>query len=388
MFDEIYDSINWRHHPWKLAAIAVVTLVLLIFTTRMVAAFHLKRNTLARAVPLVRTIQAQASAATEKIYLPGFVMPWHGAAVYARAKGYVKFWYVDIGYHVHKGDVLAVIERPELDAELNQAEAYLKVATAQNDLAQITAKRWVNLLKTDSVSRQATDDKTYGAAALTAAMFQARANVNKLRAYVEFESVVAPFDGVISSRQTDIGDLINIGSNPAEAQPLFQIVQSDKLRLYVNVPQTYSTKITPNMTVYLRFAEHPGRVFTGKLLKTAENIDSVLQTLQAEFWVDNQDGTLYPGGYAMVEIPIQHNKESVIIPVNTLIFQAAGLQVAALDATQHVILKNIEISTDFGKKVKIDHGIQPGECIILNPPDSLHAGQQVRVVDANPKTAL
>ena len=324
MFDDIYENLNWRRHRWQWIAIAVVSLVVVIFVFRMVAAQHLKRQTLDNAIPLVRTIPAKAGAVAEKIYLPGFVMPWHGATVYARAKGYLKFWYVDIGYHVHKGDVLAVIDRPELDAQLYEAEAYLKVATAQNDLAQITAKRWVNLLKTDSVSRQATDDKTYGAAALTAAMFQARANFNKLRAYVDFETVVAPFDGVITSRLTDIGDLINIGSEPAEAQPLFQIVQSDKLRLYVNVPQTYSTKITPNMTVYMRFAEHPGRVFTGKLMKTAENIDSVLQTLQAEFWVDNRDGTLFPGGYTMVELPITHSEGSVILPVNTLVFQAAA----------------------------------------------------------------
>ena len=315
-------------------------------------------------------------------------MPWHGATVYARAKGYLKFWYVDIGYHVRKGDVLAVIDRPELDAQLHEAESYLSYATAQNDLAQITAKRWVNLLKTDSVSKQATDDKTYGAASLAATMFQARANFNKLRAFVNFETVVAPFDGVISSRQTDIGDLINIGSNPAEAQPLFQIVQSDKLRLYVNVPQTYSTKITPNMTVYLRFAEHPGRVFTGKLLKTAENIDASLQTLQAEFWVDNRDGVLFPGGYTMVEIPIEHPQASVILPVNTLIFQAAGLQIATVDDTGHVVFKNIDIATDFGKKVRVEHGIQPGEHIIINPPDSLYAGQRVDRVDANIQTEL
>lgn len=388
MFDDMYESFNWRRHPWKWVAIAVVTLVIVIFALRMLAAWHLKRHTLENAAPLVRTMQAETGVATEKIYLPGFVMPWHGATVYARAKGYLKFWYVDIGYHVRKGDVLAVVDRPELDAQLYEAEAYLKVATAQNDLAQITAKRWVNLLKTDSVSRQATDDKTYGAAALTAAMYQARANFNKLRAYVDFETVVAPFDGVITSRQTDIGDLINIGSEPAEAQPLFQIVQSDKLRLYVNVPQTYSTKITPKMKVHLRFAEHPGRVFTGKLMKTAENIDSVLQTLQAEFWVDNRDGTLYPGGYTMVELPIKQTKGSVILPVNTLIFQAAGLQVAIVDATNHVVLKNIEVGTDFGKVVQIEHGIQPGERIILNPPDSLYSGQLVRVVKSNIRTSL
>lgn len=388
MFDDMYESINWRNHRWQWLTVFIILLVLAIFAVRAYGAWRLKCQTLSNAVPLVRTITAKHSTATEKIYLPGFVMPWHGAAVYARAKGYVKFWYVDIGFHVRKGDVLAVIDRPELDAQLHEAEAYLKYASAQNDLAQITAKRWVNLLKTDSVSKQATDDKTYGAASLAATLFQARANFNKLRAFVNFETVVAPFDGVISSRQTDIGDLINIGSDPAQAQPLFEIVQSDKLRLYVNVPQTYSTKITPDMTINLRFAEHPGRVFTGQLLKTAENIDGELQTLQAEFWVDNRDGTLFPGGYTMVELPIQHDKSAVILPVNTLIFQSAGLQIATVDETGHVVLKPIEIATDFGKKVRVDYGIEPGEHIILNPPDSLFAGQKVERVDANIQTDL
>jgi multidrug efflux pump subunit AcrA (membrane-fusion protein) len=144
----------------------------------------------------------------------------------------------------------------------------------------------------------------------------------------------------------------------------------------------------PNMTVYLRFAEHPGRVFTGQLLKTAENIDGNLQTLQAEFWVDNRDGTLFPGGYTVVELPIKHAQSSVILPVNTLIFQTDGLQVATVDPNGHVVLKHIEISTDFGKKVRVDQGIQPGERIILNPPDSLYAGQRVEMVDANLQTTL
>lgn len=383
MFDDKYESIHWRNHRWQWVALSVVILVLVIFSVRAYTAWRLKCNTLTNAVPLVRTITAKNSTAIEKIYLPGFVKPWHSATVYARAKGYLKFWYVDIGFHVHKGDVLAVIDRPELDAQLHEAEAYLKYASVQNDLAQITAKRWANLVKSDYVSKQATDNKTYGAASLVATLSQAKANLNKLRALVNFETVVAPFDGVITSRQTDIGDLINNGSDPAQAQPLFEIVQSDKLRLYVNVPQTYSTKITPDMTVYLRFSEHPGRVFTGQLLKTAENINGELQTLQAEFWVDNHDGTLLPGGYTMVEIPIKPAKSGVILPVNTLIFQAAGLQIATVDDTGHVILKSIDIATDFGKKVRVDSGIQPGEHIILNPPDSLYEGQQVKRVDAN-----
>ncbi len=373
----------WRKDPKILIAFGVVLLVLLIFFTRHVSGARLRKQTQMDAIILVQTIKAQAAPAVEDIYLPGFVMPWHEAPIFARANGYVKVWYVDIGYHVHKGDVLAVIERPELDAELRQAEANLKYAIAQNELGQITARRWVNLLKTDSVSQQDTDDKTYGAAALAAAVFNARSNLNTLRAYVGFETVVAPFDGIISDRQTDIGALINVGSNPSEAIPLFQIVQSDKLRLYVNVPQNYSPKIVPNMAVHLTFTEHPGKVFAGRLLNTAEAIDSTMQTLQAEFLVDNKDGALLPGAYTMVEMSILHDKESVILPVNTLIFQASGLQVAIVDSKHEVILRNISIDTDFGKKVQINSGIHPGERVILNPPDALYPGQRIRMVDTS-----
>lgn len=389
MLDNLSHHIQvWRKDPKKIIAVALVLLVMSIFSCRYIDAVRLKHQTLDSAIPLVRTIDAQRTTATEDIYLPGFIMPWHEAPVFARSKGYVKVWYVDIGYHVHKGDLLAMIERPELDAELHEAEAYLKYATAQNELGQITARRWVNLLKTDSVSQQSTDDKTYGAAALAASVFKARANLNKLRAFVGFESVVAPFDGVISSRQTDIGALINIGSNPSEAVPLFKIIQSDKLRLYVNVPQNYSTKITPKMTVQLRFTEHPGRVFTARLLNTAEAIDSVLQTLQVEFLVDNKNGELLPGGYTMVEMSVLHDKDSVILPVNTLIFQAAGLQVAAVNAQEQVVLKDIDIGTDFGKQVQINSGVQPGERIILNPPDSLYAGQRVHIMNSKVDLSL
>ena len=369
--------------PLKLFFVGLIILILLIFITRHIAFLGLKHKALADARPVVQTIKVQQAPSVENIFLPGFVMPWHEAPIFARAEGYVKVWYVDIGYHVHKGDVLAVIERPELDAELRQAEATLKYAIAQNELGQISARRWVNLLKSDSVSQQATDDKTYGAAALAASVFQARSNLNKLRAYVGFETIVAPFDGVITARQTDIGDLINIGSTPLEQKPLFKIVQSNKLRLYVNVPQNYSAKMRPNMAVRLTFTEHPGKIFKGRVLNTAEAIDSNLQTLQAEFLVDNQAGILLPGAYTMVELSILHGNEAVIIPVNSLIFQEHGLQVAVVDSKQEVVLKNISVDIDFGKKLKISSGLAPGDRIILNPPDSLYAGQGVQVIDTD-----
>jgi len=212
-------------------------------------------------------------------------------------------------------------------------------------------------------------------------LVKARANLARLTAWVEFERIVAPFDGTISLRQTDIGQLINIGSNPAEAQPLFILVQMDRLRLYVNIPQTYSTQIPADAEVLMHFTELPGQAFKAKLLKTADAIDPVTLTLQAEFEVQNPQGILKPGSYTMVEFSIKSHVDTVILPVNTLIFQAEGLQVATLDKDNRVVIKNIEMGIDYGDTVQINSGLRPDEPIIINPIDSLYNGQLVRVID-------
>ncbi|MDA9272175.1 efflux RND transporter periplasmic adaptor subunit [bacterium] len=374
-----------RQQPLKMASSLLFTVVILLFVMRYFSALLLAQQTNEAAIPLVNVIQVKPTQSVEHIVIPGSLLAWHEAPIYARAKGYLKTWYVDIGYHVRKGDVLAVIERPELDAELREAEDYLNVVLAQYKLAQITAKRWGNLVKTDSVSKQANDNKNYAAQALTASLSKARANVEKLRAYVSFEQVIAPFTGVISLRQTDIGALINIGSKPAEEQPLFRIVQTDPLRLYVNIPQTYSSRVTPTMRVDLRFAEHPGQLFPAKLLKTAGAIDPVTLTLQAEFEVQNKDNILLPGSYTSVDFSLHSYPNSVIIPVNALLFRAEGLQVAMIEKDNRVRLKSIEVGTDFGKAVQINSGVQPGDQIIINPFDSIYQGQAVHVVDQKRK---
>ena len=370
-----------RKNRLALALCLFVAWVVIIFIWRYIDYANLRRQTIAMAIPVVRTIHAKPTAATEHIYLPGMALAWHQAPIFARTKGYLKEWYVDIGWRVKKGDLLAVIERPELDAQFYEAKAYLNVVAAQNDLAQITARRWNTLVKTDSVSKQANDNKTYEAQALAAELVKARANLARLTAWVEFERIVAPFDGTISLRQTDIGQLINIGSNPAEAQPLFILVQMDRLRLYVNIPQTYSTQIPVDAEVFMHFAELPGQTFGAKLLKTADAIDPITLTLQAEFEVQNPQGILKPGSYTMVEFAIPSHVDSVILPVNTLIFQAAGLQVATLDKDNRVVIKNVEMGIDYGDTVQINSGLRPGEPIIINPIDSLYHGQLVRVID-------
>lgn len=360
-------------------------ILLVLMGCRYRAAVVLRQQTKEAETQLVRTIPAQRTSMEERITLPGSVLAWHEAPVYARSKGYVRQWYVDIGYRVHQGELLAVVETPELDAQLRQAEAHLKVMIAQNVLAQITANRWVHLVKTDSVSKQARDNKVYEAEALAAAVVEARANRDRLLELVSFERVIAPFTGTISLRQTDIGALINIGSDPAQAQPLFKIVQSDRLRLYVNIPETYSSKIKPNMAVDLVFAEHPGQHFLARLLKTAAAIDPITLTLQAEFVVQNKRGILLPGSYTTVEFLLATSPDSVILPINTLIFRAQGLQVAIVEKDNHVTLKNISIAVDSGSHVQVDSGIKPGDRIVVNPPDFLTSGEIVRVADSKPE---
>ncbi|KTC90830.1 efflux RND transporter periplasmic adaptor subunit [Fluoribacter dumoffii] len=354
-------------------------LLLIIIVFRVYAAITLRKETLADAITVVRVMKAEQEKGVDKIILPGNVQAWHESPVFARTNGYVKKWYVDIGSRVKKGDLLAVIETPELDAQERQAKADLKTAIANNKLAQITAKRWLNLVKTESVSQQETDEKVSTAAALDAAVLSAKANLQRLQELVGFERVIAPFDGVITDRATDIGDLIDAGSSTT-ARPLFRIAQTHPLRIYVKIPQYYSSRIKPAMTVNLHFAEHPKQIFPAKLFETAHAIDPQTRTLLAQFTSENKEGELLPGGYTEVWFTLPIPPKTVILPVNTLLFRAQGLQVAALDKSNKVTLKSVTIRRDFGSKVEIATGVSPGDRIVVNPPDAIRDGEAVRVV--------
>ena len=373
-----FHTLSWRSKH-MMVAIMLAVMCLLIFS-RIYSAILLRYKTNAMALSVVQVITAKRAAVTEHIILPGNIMAWHEAPIYARTSGYIKQWYVDIGDAVHKGDLLADIETPELNAQLRQAKADLNNVIAQHALANIAAARWKNLLKTDSVSKQDTDEKIYKADALAASVVAARANYERLQELVGFERVIAPFNGIISARGTDIGALINNGNTPS-IKPLFRIVQSDPLRLYVNIPETYSTRIKPNMTVNLQLSEHPGRAFKATLLRTADAIDPVTRTLLAEFSVNNHDGILLPGSYATVDFSLLSSPENVLLPVNTLIFRAEGLQIATIDEHDRVVLKPISIAMDYGTEIEINDGsVTPGEKIIINPSDTIYPGQIVRVV--------
>ena len=380
MLKRIHSQLNEKQKKRLIIVLSTLCLlVLIVISLRIYASIVLRKETNANLLPTVTVIAAPQVTGSEHIILPGNVEAWHEATIYARTNGYIKKWYVDIGSHVKKGDLLAIIETPELDAQYRQAQAELNTAIANNNLAQSTAKRWLHLLKTDSVSKQEADEKVSSAAALKAVVISAQANVDRLKELVGFERVMAPFDGVITSRTTDIGSLINAGSSSTSVA-LFKLSQTNPLRVYVKIPQNYTSRIKAKMTVNLSFAEHPGQVFPAKLVETAQAIDPDTLTLLAQFSAENKEGLLLPGGYTEVAFNLPVLPQTIRLPVNTLLFRAEGLQVATLDKDNRVVLKSITISRDFGSEVEVQSGIKPGERIIINPPDSIVNGEQVQVV--------
>ena len=301
---------------------AFVAVLIIIFgiALRIYAAVKLRHDTEQQAVTTVEVLKAKPEPINQEIILPANVVAWHDATIFARTNGYLVNWLVDIGAHVKEGQLLATISAPEVDAQLRQTEADLKTAEANNVLAQVTAKRWLDLLKTDSVSKQETDEKVSNAAALSAVVLSTKANRDRLKDLVSYEKVVAPFDGVITSRTTDLGRLINAGSSGNV--PLFQIAQADRLRIYVRIPQYYTTGITSGLTAQLTFREHPGQIFDAKLFSTANAIDPATRTLLSQFIIDNKKYILMPGSYTEVHFILPINM-SIKIPVGSLNFSCS-----------------------------------------------------------------
>ena len=363
----------------RIKLILVVLLILALFGIgmRVVQSIQLRHATEAGATLTVATIKAVQGPKQVEIVLPGDVWGWHETTIYARTNGYVVRWLVDFGSHVKKGDLLAEITTPEVDAQLREAEAEVKTAEANHNIAVISANRWKNLWKTDSVSKQETDEKVINEQATAAILLAAKGNRDHLLELVSFEKVVAPFDGVIMSRTTDIGRLINAGSSGPV--PLFRIVQTDPLRVYVRVPEYFSANIVPGITAQLSFPQIPGKTFPATLLDTAEAIDATSRTLLVQLKAHNTHNELFAGSYSEVHLKLPAIN-SVILPVNTLIFRSKGMQVATIDGNHKVNIKSITIGNDFGDTVEIVAGVQANETIILNPPDSLMNHQVVRVV--------
>jgi RND family efflux transporter MFP subunit len=345
--------------------------------SRVLARSALKKETAEAAVPTVVTVTAERSTAGEDLVLPGSVQAYIEAPIYARTSGYLKSWSTDIGTPVSKGQLLGEIDTPEIDQQLAQAQADLGTAHANEALANSTNVRWQGLLATESVSKQDADEKFGDAAAKKAAADSAAANVARLRELESFKRVTAPFNGVITARNTDIGALINAGQSAGTE--LFRIADTRKLRIYVRVPEAYAAATKPGLQAELRFAEHPGRSFVAKTVRTSNSLDPSLRTLQVELELDNAQGEIFPGAYAEVHFKLAASGDTLRLPGNTLLFRAAGLQVATVDAQERVRLKSIVPGRDFGNTIEVLSGINSDDRIVLNPPDSITDGLQVRI---------
>jgi RND family efflux transporter MFP subunit len=369
---------------WLALAIAVIAVACLLVSgiwSRVKAGATLRAETAQAALPAVSVVSPKQTVPTDEIILPGNVQPFITSPIYSRTNGYLKKWYFDIGAHVKQGQLLALIETPEVDQQLEQARSNLLTAQANLELAAITKTRYQGLLKSNAVSQQDVDNAVGTYNANKAIVEADKAAVEQYSALVSFEKIYAPFDGVITARNTDIGDLINSGSSTGVKTDLFHIAQPGKLRVYVNVPEEYSQGIKVGMTADLNLAEFPGRKFQGTLVRTAEDINMTTRTLLVEIDVDNPKGTLLTGSYAEVHLAVPTQASTLLLPVNTLIFRSEGLNVGVVK-DGNVTLTPVTPGHDFGNQIEIVAGLKPDDQVIINPPDSIVSGQPVQIVQA------
>ena len=367
------------------SSIAVVVAGVLTFGiwSRVKAEANLRTATAQMAVPSVSVVQPKAAAPAQEIILPGSVEPLISSPIYARTDGYLKKWYFDIGAHVKAGQLLATIQSPEIDEQLAQARSTLATAEANLKLAEITKTRYEAMFQKHAVSQQDRDNADGTYSANKAIVDADNANVRHYEALVSFEKVYAPFDGVITARNTDIGDLINAGSSSAPQTDLFHIAQTGTLRVYVNVPEEYSRGVKPGQTgADIVLAEFPGQKFPGKLVRTSEAINGTTRTLLTEIDVPNPDNTLLTGSYAEVHLHVPSATPTFLIPVNTLIFRSQHLQVGVV-RNGKIELTDLTPGHDFGSEIEVVAGLKADDQIVVNPPDSVVSGQQVNIVQAS-----
>ncbi len=368
-----------------LAAVACAVLVLVLYSgihSRVSAESRLKQRTEEAAIPTVAVVFPKGGAPTQEIVLPGTTQAFIDAPIYARTNGYLKRWYFDIGAHVQKGQLLADIETPEVDQQLQQARADLDTAQANLSLAKITAARWQDLVSTGSVSQQETDQAVSNLSAVKAAVEASAANVRRLEQLQSFEKIYAPFDGIITARNTDIGALIDAGAS-TQPKELFHVAAIRTLRVYVAVPEVYSRAARSGAPATLTLDEFPGQTFRGTLVRNANAIDLASRTLLVEVDIDNPTGQLLPGAYVFVHLKLPDETRSVTIPSNALIFRKEGLQVG-LVGDGKARLVPVKISRDYGNSVEIISGLQPTDEVIVDPSDSLVDGMPVRTSSGNP----
>lgn len=388
-----------RESPRSKHGLLIAVVVLLIVAAvviggivpRIRAKAALRTETYDLAIPTVKVVHPKRGAPQQEIVLPGNIQAFTDAPVYARTNGYLKKWYSDIGAHVKAGQLLAEIETPEVDQQLAQARADLNTAQANYHLAEITANRYQDLKSTDSVSKQDVDNAVGAYQAQKAMVASAESNVKRLEQLQSFERIYAPFDGVITARNTDVGQLIDSGanggsgnggapvSNSGNVRELFHIAATRQLRVYVYVPQQYSQSAKPGLAADLTLAEFPGRRFHGKLVRTANAINATSRTLLVEVDVENPIGELLPGAYTAVHLKLPNEVPTYILPVSALIFRSEGLQIATVEKDDKINLSPITLGRDFGAEVEVVSGLNDSDQIVLQPPDSLIAGESVRI---------
>lgn len=359
-------------------ALVLVVLGALTLLQRRSEYRTLAEETETLAIQTVGVIHPSPETGEEDLVLPGTVEAYVEAPIYARTNGYLKKWYHDIGSRVQKGDLLADIDTPEVDQQLSQARADLATAQANAHLSEITSSRYAELLKTDGVSKQEVDNAAGDLAAKRAIVQSAEANVHRLEEMKSFQRIYAPFSGVITRRNVDIGTLINAG-NTGSSQQLFFLAQTSPLRVYVRVPEIYANTIHTGLGAYLELTQYPGRKIEAKVARTAEAIDLATRTLNTEVDVPNRDGALLPGGYAQVHLEVKVSGSRLQVPVNALLFRSEGLRAVVVDSDHKVHLRQITVGRDYGTSLEVLQGLDKSDWIVLNPADSLEEGQEVRV---------
>ena len=361
-----------------IAALCIAAAVLVLGAyVRFSEASSLKTWTREAQLPTVALVSPSGGGKAQALALPGTLQAYYDAKLYAQTPGYVHAWYKDIGAQVKKGDVLAQIDTPELDQQVAQARADLNSAVSAQKLSTLTAARYDSLFAQGAVSRQDKDVNDADLAAKTAAVKSSQANLDRLLATKTFSRIVAPFDGVVTGRTADVGALVGSSSS---GNPLFTVSDIHALRLYVDVPQSYSATIVPGMTVSLTVPEYPGRSFPARLVSSSGAISTQTSTMLVQFEADNQSGLLKPGDYAQVSLGMPGVAVMLRLPASALMFRAAGLQVATLGPQNRIVMKSITIGTDLGTTVIVASGLSPRDRVVNNPPDSLSEGDQVRII--------
>jgi RND family efflux transporter MFP subunit len=378
-----YQERPHKKGSFLFTALFVVVIVLVILGAvtlfqRRTQYQALAKETETLAIPTVAVIHPTMESTQEDLVLPGTLQAYVESPIYARTNGYLKKWYHDIGSRVRQGELLVDIDTPEVDQQLSQARADLNTSQANANLSKITAARYQELIKTDGVSKQEVDNAVGDLEAKVAAVKSSEANVRRLEELESFKHVYAPFSGVITRRNVDTGTLINAG-NGGTSQQLFFLAQTDPIRVYVSVPEQDAPSIRAGLGAYLDLTQYPGQRFEGKVVRTAESIDTGTRTLLTEVDVPNRDGSLLPGGYAQVHLQVKVAGARLQVPVNALLFRSEGLRAVVVDSNHKAHLKPLTIGRDYGTTLEVLSGLDANDWMVLNPADSLDDGQEVRV---------